>query len=133
MKKIIRIRLSLGAVLITVIMSCEKNNTLYIKPRPVAVTFSVSLSKDLVPIFTKSCALNGCHPSGGKAPDLSADNAYNSLINGKFIDKAAPESSIVYKRLTGSLTPAMPMGAPANPSNIEGLILAWIKQGAKKN
>jgi hypothetical protein len=62
-----------------------------------------------------------------------ADKAYNSLISGDFISVSDPESSILYERLTGKLSPAMPMGKDSNPSNINALVLAWIKQGAKKN
>lgn len=133
MKKIIRTTLAIGVMTMVIITGCRKDTTVIIKPVPVEVTDTVSFTKDLVPLFTKNCALSGCHANGSKAPILSVDKAYNSLINGNYVDIDAPESSIIYKRLTGQLTPAMPMGASPNPSNINGLILAWIKQGANKN
>jgi hypothetical protein len=97
------------------------------------VTKTVSFEKDIQPILTANCALSGCHAAGGRTPNLSKGNAYNSLIKGSFVDKAKPASSIIYKRLTGVLTPSMPLGANSNPSNINGLMLAWITQGCKNN
>jgi hypothetical protein len=61
-----------------------------------------------------------------------ADNAYNSLMS-KYVDIKTPENSILYERLTGKLSPSMPMGRTNNPSNINSLVLAWITQGAKNN
>ena len=130
-KKIIRISVALWAMLFMV--SCGKDTTLTILPQPVTVANTVYFSKDLVPIFTKSCAVSGCHALGGQKPDLSSDNAYNALINGKYIDLTTPANSIIYERLIGKLSPSMPMGQSNNPSNINNLMLAWIKQGAKKN
>ena len=121
------------AISILFITGCAKDVTVIIKDEP-AVVRIVSFSKDLVPIFTKNCALSGCHVSGAKSPDLEADKAYTSLMGDKaLVNVANPTASEIYLRLTGQLSPAMPMGKPSNPSNINGLILAWIKQGAKKN
>ena len=133
MKKIIVTTFVVSVILITLITGCQKDTTLIIQPAATTVTDTVSFSKSLIPIFTANCALSSCHASGGHAPDLTAAKAYNSLISGKFVDTKNPETSIIYERLTGKLTPAMPMGATTNPSNIEGLILAWMKQGAKNN
>lgn len=130
MKKIVIATFSLGVLLIA---GCRKDITFIMKPQSVAVTDTVSFSKELVPIFTTNCALSGCHATGGHAPNLMADKAYNSLISGDYINVIDPESSILYERLTGKLIPAMPMGKDSNPSNINALVLAWIKQGAKKN
>jgi hypothetical protein len=113
---------------------CRKDTTVILKDIPVVVTKVVSFSKDIVPVFSKSCALSGCHGAGSYAPILMDDQAYSSLINGSgYIDTKNPAGSILYERLTGGLSPAMPLGGPNNPSNINALVLAWIKQGAKKN
>lgn len=135
-KKIIIIALAILAILAMVVVfisGCRKDITVKIPVKAPAITRTVSFLKDLVPIFKTSCAMSGCHTGGGRAPDLSADKAYKELIDGKFIDKSNPENSILFKRLTGKLTPVMPIGAPINPSNLNALVLAWIKQGAKKN
>ena len=132
-KKIVAIALAMFIAAVFVIPGCQKDTTVYIPLKVQEITDSVHFAADIVPIFSKNCALSGCHVKGSRAPDLTADNAYNSLTNGNYINKTDPESSILYKRLTGVLTPAMPMGATPNPSNIDALVLAWIKQGAKKN
>lgn len=131
MKKKIIIAALLGGVFIA---GCVKDTTLILKDVPVVITKVVSFSKDLVPLFTKNCALSGCHASGGHDPNLTADKAYNSLMDDPdFVLVANPENSTLYKRLIGKLSPQMPMGAAKNPGNINNLVLAWIKQGAKKN
>ncbi len=130
MKKILTTAVVLGVLFIA---GCAKDTTLTIKDVPVVVTKTVSFSKDLVPLFSKNCALSGCHAAGGHAPDLDSDKAYNSLTAGNFVNVKDPLSSILYERLTGKLSPAMPMGQATNPGNINNLALAWIKQGAKKN
>ncbi len=124
----------IAIVLISIlfISGCYKADTF--NPNANAVVGQqVSFSKDLVPIFTKSCALGGCHISGGQVPDLTAAKAYNSLISGGFVDVANPTKSIVYLRLTGQLTPAMPLTGGSNPSNINALMLTWITQKAQNN
>jgi hypothetical protein len=120
-------------VIIIVMIGCQKNTTVTIPKAAQTVTKTVIFSKDIIPILSTDCALSGCHVSGGHAPNLTAASAYNSLIGGSFINKTEPANSIVYMRLTGKLTPAMPLGKEANPSNIEGLMLAWITQGANNN
>src|ERR1035437_9323465 len=131
MKKIIITAAVLGGLFIA---GCQKDTTLIIKPVPVVVTKVVSFSKDLVPLFTANCALSGCHATGGHVPNLMADKAYSSLMDDPdFVLVKDAENSTLYKRLTGKLSPAMPMGKTTNPGNINNLVLAWIKQGAKKN
>ncbi|MBS1668988.1 MAG: hypothetical protein JST58_16555 [Bacteroidetes bacterium] len=113
------------------IIGCTKTVTVLEDNTP-AVTKTVSFSKDLVPILGSSCAKSGCH-SGSVAPNLSSATAYSALVNGNYINIATPEKSIVYLWLTGKEAAAMPLGSSNNPSNINGLMLAWIKQGAKNN
>ncbi len=125
-----------GVIGILSIGSCVKDTTVIIPKSATAVviTKTVSFKTDLVPLFKSSCALSGCHVTGAHTPDLEAEDAYNALMNGNFIDKATPADSKVYERLTGKLTPGMPLNAPgSDPGNINELLLAWIKQGAKNN
>ena len=117
--------------LIVIVASCTKTTTVLVNNSP-AITTTVSFSKDIQPILTKSCALSGCH-NGSIAPDLSAATAYSALEGGNFLNTATPESSVVYLWLTGKEAITMPAGAANNPSNINALMLAWIKQGAKNN
>ena len=119
---------------VLLIAGCTKDTTFIIKDKPVVVTATVSFSKDLIPLFSKNCALSGCHAAGGHVPNLMADKAYNSLMNDPdFINVKEPEKSQIYERLTGKLSPSMPMGRASSPSNINSFVLAWIKQGAKNN
>lgn len=120
------------ASLFFLLFSCTKNTTVYVDNSP-EITTDVFFAKDIVPIFSDKCSNSGCHNTNGHVPDLTPDKAYNSLINGSFIDKGTPANSSLYLWLTGKNTPAMPVGGPSNPSNINQLVLAWIKQGAKNN
>ena len=111
---------------------CYKVTTLTI-PNNEEVTRTVSLSADILPITTQSCAISGCHNSGGIKPDLSVDKIYNNLITGSYVNLGTPENSELYLWLTGKRAATMPVGAANNPLNINNLVLAWIKQGAKNN
>ena len=122
----------MASILFLIFSGCTKDTTVYLGSEK-EVTTPVSFSKEMVPIFAKNCALSGCHASGGHVPDLSVNNAYVSLINGNYVDLSQPEKSDLYLWETGVEKPAMPIGAANNPANINGLTLAWIKQGAKNN
>ena len=95
------------------------------------ITRPVSFATDIIPIFNKSCNLSGCHSSGGKAPNLTDANAYNSLITGNYVNTGDPKSSTVYLWITGKKSTPMPVGGINKDYN--ALILAWIKQGAQNN
>ena len=123
---------SIFTVILIVFQGCYDATTLVIDNSP-AVTKTVSFKTDLIPIFDKSCNMAGCHNTGGKQPDLTADKAYASLTIGNYLNIAAPDQSVVYLYLVGKKNPQMPLGAANNPSNINKLMLAWIKQGAKNN
>jgi hypothetical protein len=125
----------IGLILITgctlLMNSCTKTTTVLEDNSP-AITTTVSFSKDIQPILTTSCAKSGCH-SGSVAPNLSAGIAFNALENGNFININTPASSEVYLWMTGKRAVTMPAGSANNPSNINALVLAWVKQGAKNN
>ena len=110
--------------------ACYKDKTVLVQAD---VTKTVSFGKDIVPIFNKSCNMAGCHNSGGQVPDLTRENAFRALFEEDMISVDDPANSEIIGWLTGKIKPAMPFGAASNPSNINGLILAWIKQGANNN
>lgn len=114
-----------------IVTGCYKDTTVVVKPAE--ITRTVSFTKDIIPIFSKNCALAGCHTAGGQVPDLTANNAYRGIVEQDLVDVATPENSEIYGWLTGTIKPAMPLGAASDPSSINELILAWIKQGAKNN
>ena len=127
---IILILVSTGMVFTT---GCYKVTTFVIPNTGEEVTKRVSLNDDIVPIINKSCNISGCHNAGGLKPDLSNGRVYNSLVNGNYLNTTDPAQSEIYLWLTGKRRTLMPVGAPNNPSNINQLVLAWIKQGAKNN
>ena len=129
--KIIGIGSLLTMTFILTTLSCSKTTTVLVDSSP-SITSTVSFSKDIQPILSKTCGISGCH-SGTVAPNLSSGTAYNTLKNGNYINTGSAETSEVYLWLTGKRSMAMPSGAANNPSNINALMLAWIKQGAKNN
>ena len=130
-KKIIAITSILVATCMILITGCYKAITVI--PQGDEVTRAVSFKDDLMPIFASSCSLSGCHTTGGIKPDLSPDKSYNSIINFNYVDITTPDNSEIYLWLTGKRAVSMPVGATNNPSNINQLILAWVKQGATNN
>ena len=130
-KKIVGIGFLLAFAFMLTISGCTKTTSVIID-NSLAVTGTVSFAKDLQPILTKTCATSGCH-SGSVSPNLSETTAYVALTGGKLINTAIPESSDMYLWLTGKRSPAMPLGGANNPSNLNAIMLAWIKQGAINN
>ncbi len=130
--KILVIAWAVITVAVVALSGCAKDDTVVVG-NSVTVTSTVSLSKDLVPLLTTNCAKSGCHVKGGVAPDLEASTAYSQMISMGLINTGSPESSEIYKWMMGIKTPAMPLSANSNPDNINGYMLAWIKQGASNN
>lgn len=102
-----------------------------IAPEKVEVPENVSFSVDVIPIFDaepESCNSSGCHNTGGTPPDLTEDNAYNSLTFFGYVNTDDPEQSLLYKKITvdGS------MGKFATDQE-RAIILKWIEQGALDN
>ena len=95
------------------------------------ITGEVTFSKDIIPIFNSSCNVSGCHSPGGKSPDLSSISAYNSLINGNYINTGVPAESELYLWMAGKKSTPMPVSGINASYN--ATILAWIKQGALNN
>jgi hypothetical protein len=120
----------LGSVALLLLPGCYKDKTVISDTGP-AITRTVTFANDIIPIFNKSCSVTGCHTSGGKSPDLTASNAYNSLKVGNYFNTGNPEASVIYLWLTGKKTTQMPVGGMNKDYN--ALVLAWIKQGAKNN
>jgi hypothetical protein len=112
------------------LQGCYKDKTV-VSDTGAEITRTVTFSNDLIPIFSKSCSLSGCHTSGGKSPDLSAANAYNSLKIGNYFNTGNPVNSVIYLWLTGKKTTQMPPTGLNKDYN--ALVLAWIKQGANNN
>ncbi len=91
----------------------------------------VSFAESIVPQFTASCSFSGCHSSGAIAPDLTAPNAYNALINGDYININNPEQSELYQWVNGNRNTPMPVSG--TDPKIVSSVLSWIEQGAQNN
>ncbi len=87
----------------------------------------VSFKDELVPIFTRSCALAGCHATGGHAPDLTEAKAYQSLNNGIFVNTLIPNQSKLYLMINGEMSTYIP--SPVEKRKIYD----WIRNGAPNN
>jgi hypothetical protein len=129
-KKSIVVALLAVATFGSTLVGCYKYAV--VKPEGGAeITRPVLFSGDIIPIFDKSCNMSGCHSTGGKAPDLSPQRAYQALINGGYINTSSPEKSELYLWMTGKKGTPMPLSGPNQQYN--SLVLAWIKQGALNN
>lgn len=124
------LRLLACSVVAVILQSCYYDEVIPVE-EPVGDVGNVSFSADLIPIFNSSCNNTGCHSAGGQKPDLTAPNAYNSLINGGYINIAVPESSSLYLWMRGENGTPMPLSGPDATYNAK--VLAWIEQGALNN
>ena len=120
------------AMSMLILTGCYKAATLYPNTDSL-VNKEVSFVNDIIPVFNQTCSISGCHSSGGHIPDLTTSKAYNALVNGGYINLADPKNSKLFLRLSGKITPAMPLSGTNNPSNINALVLTWITQNAKNN
>jgi len=104
---------------------------------------------DITPIFTniqneifdQSCALSGCHVSGGVSPDLSG-NSYNNIVNRisstgvNYITPNDPDNSYLLLKMIGSngiSGSRMPLNASPIPQNQIDTVIEWINDGAPDN
>jgi hypothetical protein len=128
----LRIKTVMGALITATILllasGCYKDMTV-VSETGDEITRTVSFSSDIIPIFNSDCNGSGCHSSGGKAPDLSAANAYNAL--GNYINTSDPAKSELYLWMTGKK--GIPMPVSGINKDYNALILAWIKQGGNNN
>jgi len=113
--------LILGFIFISIV-SCEYK---YIDPIEVDLPDEpVSFSENVETIFQDKCIT--CHSSTN--PILTTGNAYNSLINGGYVDTSDPESSDLYEKVLGGHP-----GGNSLSSEELGIILKWITDGAKND
>lgn len=88
----------------------------------------ISFKTDIIPIFNDNNYCTSCHGSGGRAPDLTTENAYNSINNTRYINSETPAESRIYTK------PHPDSNHPKKYSANEAtLVLGWIVQGAKDN
>jgi hypothetical protein len=83
---------------------------------------TVSYMSDIRPIIFQSCAINGCHASGGPQSELTTYEQVKFYVdNGLF--KSWVIDQVPY---------AMPIGTPLTPEELQK-IGTWLDEGACKN
>ena len=87
----------------------------------------VSFSTDLAPLLNSSCALAGCHVSGGHKPYMTAGISYLEIVNGGFVNTSIPKESTIYKMINGEMRTYMPSAVNRQK------LYDWIRNGAPNN
>lgn len=105
--------------------SCEYD---WVEAEPFNPSDTLSFSAEIIPIFERGCNASVCHGAGGKDPVLTADQAYNNLISGGYVDTATPENSSLYI----SMAPGGSMASYTETGDANK-VLIWIQQGALNN
>lgn len=131
-----------AAILMAIMLAaCSKSSSVNpVAPAPSDTT--ISFSSQVQPIFTNSCAVPGCHVTGGIAPmSLEAGQAYADIVNVPSTEQPPylivkpydADSSYMYLKITGRAGTRMPLnGTPLDSVDIS-TIKTWINQGAKNN
>jgi hypothetical protein len=88
---------------------------------------AVNYSADLMPLFNASCALSGCHLSGGHHPYLNSAVSYNEIINGGFVNTLVPKQSILYIMINSDMKTYIPSATDRQK------VYDWIRNGAPNN
>ena len=131
---------------------CENDDATLGVPSPLPPAGTISLSRDVQPIFNRNCTLSGCHSGGSPQAGMSleADRVFDPVVGAvgvasaeapglKRIDPGSSVSSYLVAKLEGNqasvggIGERMPLGAsPLDPIEIQ-VIRDWIDQGAKDN
>lgn len=118
------------AFLILMAAACQYDFIVPEETTPVDPGTEISFASQVLPIFTTNNNCTLCHKSGGKSPDLTAGNAYAQINTAKYINKATPDQSLLYKAVAPGQGFA---GHKTVTADQAALILGWIQQGAKNN
>lgn len=100
------------------------------EPEPIDTTVDLSFVNEIIPIFTTNNNCTSCHTTGKTAPDLSAANAYQSLVSGGFVVANNPEGSAIYTFPNPTASTHVWKHYTARQAE---LIFTWINQGAQNN
>jgi hypothetical protein len=93
-------------------------------------------------VFTKNCATSGCHVANSVDPVLSADQAYNNIVNIMSFNPPFPyvypsrsDSSYIINKIRGINIQGerMPLNRLALSTEVIDSIAAWINRGALNN
>ena len=124
------INLVLFAIVVSFFSACEYE---FIKPEytpPPNPEDTISFAQEVAPLFISNNCVN-CHKAGGFGGiDLTAQNAYNSIIAANLVVIADPASSKIYTY--PNPTTGTHNSKYANEAEAQ-IILQWIEQGALNN
>jgi hypothetical protein len=117
-------------------------------PCSAAADPTASLSCDVQPIFSASCALSGCHagPSPAENLDLGTGAAFGAIVNVPAVQAALmrirpgqPDSSYLVHKIQGTQASVggsgvrMPLGRAALSQAQIDTVRAWVSAGAPNN
>ena len=113
--------------IIVVVASCQYKFIVEPEIPPPDPEDTVSFSLEVVPIWSDQ-GCTACHGTGGQKPDLTSDNAYNSLTTLGLYDTGNPEGSKIYYY-------PLPDGNHYKKYTAlqASVVLRWIEEGAKNN
>ena len=149
-KSLLRVSLAIG--LAASIGACRNDDAVLGVTTPLPPGATLRLSRDVQPIFNRSCALSGCHAGTFPAEGMSLEAAriFDPMggavdvpsLEAPFLKRIDPSSSatsyLVAKlegnqAIVGGSGSTMPLGAPPLfPVEIQ-VIRDWIDQGAQDN
>jgi len=113
-----------GLVMVLILGACEYET---IVPKQVVLPDEpVKFSTQIAPMFDEA-GCTACH-AGATNPDLRPDKAYESLVNGGYLNIAVPDDSKLIKKINSNHGTASNLSAEQ-----KALLLKWIKEGAKNN
>ena len=88
---------------------------------------TVCFESEVLPIFTNSCAISGCHDGGGRESQMALNN-YTDIS--RSVVPGNPNSSSLYKAIISTWGEnKMPPDRPISLDN-RTIIRLWIEQGA---
>ena len=124
------------------IISCEDQIVSECDLKEIETGLPANFSSIQNDVFSKSCATSGCHETISIPPDLSAGQAYNSIVNVMsfnptflYVYPGRSDSSYIIKKLRGVNIVGERMPLNDNPlfsADVDS-IAAWIDRGALNN
>ncbi len=113
------------AIFTLMVASCQYK--FVVEPEPPDPTDTISFSQQIAPIYNEQ-GCTGCHNTTGQQPDLTAENAYNSITGMGLINLSESATSTIYVHPN-------PDGDhyAKYTSSQAALVLGWIEQGAINN
>jgi len=91
----------------------------------------ISFSRDVLPILTSQCG--SCHGGQGGLWLTTYEQVMFGGTSGAVVVPGQPEQSLLYARITGQITPQMPLDAQPLTQHQIDAIKGWIAEGAPKN